>query len=231
MPQPSLSDLLLEGRHGVGLHDGLAGFAFTTTTLPNISRLPALVAGFTRVLTMHRPGTVNLPTFFTWPVATPAKLSKTLETAVFFISHSSAMACAIAPLDMAGPAALVSPFIRVPYSELQAMAPKAMKAMKGMKAAGPAMSKGAIAQAIADECEMKKTEISKILDSLTGVAYAQVKKAGKFTVPGLCMIKTRVKPALVAGKREMFGKVVVVKAKPAKTIVKAYAVAALKKSI
>merc|ERR1719373_486415 len=81
-----------------------------TVNLPNISRLPALVAGFTRVLTMHRPGTVNLPTFFPWPVATPAKLSKTLETAVFFISHSSAMACAIAPLDMALPAAFM-PFI------------------------------------------------------------------------------------------------------------------------
>ena len=40
-----------------------------------------------------------------------------------------------------------------------------------------------------------------------------------------------VKPATKAGKREIFGKMVVVKAKPAKTIVKAYCVAALKKSI
>ena len=42
------------------------------------------------------------------------------------------------------------------------------------------------------------------------------------------MIKTRLKPATKAGKREMFGKVVVVKAKPAKTVVKAFPVAALK---
>merc|ERR1719346_687488 len=82
-----------------------AGFAFTTTVLPNISRLPALVAGFTRVLIMQRPGTVNFPTFFTSAAATPARLSKTLEIAVFFISHASATACAIAPLDMAGAAA------------------------------------------------------------------------------------------------------------------------------
>jgi len=34
-----------------------------------------------------------------------------------------------------------------------------------------------------------------------------------------------------AGKREMFGKVVLVKAKPAKTVVKAFAVSALKKSV
>ena len=42
-----------------------AGRAFTTTTLPNISRLPAFVAGLSRVLIMQRPGSVNLPTFFT----------------------------------------------------------------------------------------------------------------------------------------------------------------------
>ena len=45
------------------------------------------------------------------------------------------------------------------------------------------------------------------------------------------MLKTRVKPATKAGKREVFGKEMMVKAKPAKTIVKAYPVAAIKKSI
>merc|ERR1719150_1833730 len=42
-----------------------AGFAFTTTVFPNISLLPALVAGFTRVLIMQSPGMVNLPALFT----------------------------------------------------------------------------------------------------------------------------------------------------------------------
>merc|ERR1719277_1297222 len=42
----------------------LAGFAFTITILPKISLLPALVAGFRRVLIMHRPGIVHLPVFF-----------------------------------------------------------------------------------------------------------------------------------------------------------------------
>ena len=50
-------------------------------------------------------------------------------------------------------------------------------------------------------------------------------------LPGLCMVKTRLKPATKAGKREVFGKLMVVKAKPARTIVKAYPVAALKKSV
>merc|ERR1739838_711145 len=106
-----------------------------------------------------------------------------------------------------------------------AMAP--MKAMKG----GKAMSKGALAQALADGTELKKSEVSKVLGTLASVATKEVKKAGKCTIPGLCMIKTRMKPATKAGKREIFGKMVMVKAKPAKTIVKAYPVAALKKSI
>merc|ERR1712151_1242651 len=93
-----------------------------------------------------------------------------------------------------------------------AMAPmKAMKAMKGGMKGGKPMSKGALAQALADGTE--------------------VKKVGKCTIPGLCMIKTRLKPATKAGKKEIFGKLVMVKAKPAKTIVKAFAVAALKKSV
>ena len=111
------------------------------------------------------------------------------------------------------------------------MAPKAMKAMKAMKAAGKPLSKGGLADAIATETELKKKDCMKVLDSLAAVATAQVKSAGKVTIPGLCMVKTRQKPATKAGKREVFGKVVFVKAKPAKTVVKAYCVAALKKSI
>ena len=114
---------------------------------------------------------------------------------------------------------------------LATMAPKAMKAMKAMKGAATALSKGGLAEAIATETELKKKDCMRVLDSLASVATKQVKSVGKVTIPGLCMVKTRTKPATKAGKREMFGKVVVVKAKPAKTIVKAYCVAALKKSI
>merc|ERR1712061_165091 len=105
------------------------------------------------------------------------------------------------------------------------------KSMKSMKAAGKVLSKGGLAEAIATETEMKKKEVVSVLDSLASVATKQVKSAGKVTIPGLCMIKTRVKPATKAGKREVFGKVVFVKAKPAKTVVKGYCVAALKKSV
>ena len=94
-----------------------------------------------------------------------------------------------------------------------------------------ALSKAGLAALIARETKLKKKEVMTILDSLASVATKQVKDAGKVTIPGLFIIKTRVKPATKACERQMFGDIVVVKAKPAKTIVKAYCVAALKKSL
>merc|ERR1712176_1572810 len=78
------------------------------------------------------------------------------------------------------------------------MAPK--KAMKAMKAASKVLSKGGLADAIATETELKKKDCLKVLDSLAAVATAQVKSAGKVTIPGLAMVKTRKKPATKAGK-------------------------------
>merc|ERR1712113_1367536 len=94
-----------------------------------------------------------------------------------------------------------------------------------------AMSKGAIAKALADQCELKKSVCMKVIGSLAKIGSKEVSKSGVFTLPRLCRIKTRTKPATKAGKREMFGKVVMVKAKPAKTIVKAYPVKAIKDAI
>merc|ERR1712134_73042 len=108
------------------------------------------------------------------------------------------------------------------------MAPmKAMKAMKAVKS----MTKGAIAEALAGESGLKKSECTKVMNILAEVATTQVKKTGKFVIPGVCMVKTKKKAATKAGKRIMFGKEVTVKAKPAKTVVKAFPVAALKASI
>merc|ERR1711933_212343 len=100
-----------------------------------------------------------------------------------------------------------------------------------MKATGKAMTKGALADAMATGTEVKKSQCTKLLDSLAKIATTEVKKAGVFTIPGVCRIKTRVKPATKAGKREIFGKMQIVKAKPARTIVKAFPVSALKKSV
>ena len=103
----------------------------------------------------------------------------------------------------------------------------AMKAMKGQKA----MTKGGLTGSLADATEIKKADIAKVLNSLAEIGTEEVKKSGKFILPGLCMIKTRQKPATKAGKKLMFGKEVMVKAQPAKTVVKASPVAALKSMI
>ena len=63
------------------------------------------------------------------------------------------------------------------------------------------------------------------------VSRNEVKKNGIFTLPGLCRIKTRMKPATKAGVRMAFGQEMKVKAKPARTVVKAFPVAALKAQI
>ena len=103
--------------------------------------------------------------------------------------------------------------------------------MKTMKATTKAMTKGAMVKMLAEQNEMKRKTCAALLNSLSAVATAEVKKTGVFTIPGLCRIKTRTKPATKAGVRNVFGKEMTVKAKPAKTIVKAFAVAALKTQI
>merc|ERR1712193_414271 len=96
--------------------------------------------------------------------------------------------------------------------------------MKSMKAgAAKAMTKGALLKAIATEHGLKTKACSNVLNSLITVATSEVKKSGVFTVPGVCRIKTRTKPATKACVRVMFGKETKVKAKPAKTVVKAFA--------
>merc|ERR1712032_897390 len=100
--------------------------------------------------------------------------------------------------------------------------------MKAMKGGAKAMSKGALAQAVAEKCEVKRSVATKFLGGLSEAITTEVKKNGAFNYSGLCRIKTRVKPATKAGKKEIFGKLMMVKARPAKTVVKAFPAASLK---
>merc|ERR1719433_1810390 len=101
------------------------------------------------------------------------------------------------------------------------MAPRA-KAGAAATKGGAAVSKSAMVAELSTAAELTGSEAKKVLESLAAVATKEVKKAGKFTIPGLVMIKTRMKPTTKAGKKEIFGKVVMVKAKPATKIVKAF---------
>merc|ERR1712014_128799 len=105
-----------------------------------------------------------------------------------------------------------------------------MKSMKqGAKA--KAMSKGALLKTIATEHGFKSKTCSQMFNSFVNIAAKEVKKTGVFAIPGLCRIKTRTKPATKAGVKIIFGKEMKVKAKPAKTVVKVFPAAALKKQI
>merc|ERR1712224_489304 len=90
------------------------------------------------------------------------------------------------------------------------------------------MTKTALCAAIAEACEVKNKVASTALATLASVGGEQLKKAVKFVIPGLAMIKTRKKPATKAKKMLMFGEMKLVKAKPAKTVVKAFAAKTLK---
>merc|ERR1719316_652082 len=108
---------------------------------------------------------------------------------------------------------------------------KAMKGRKSMKSGASAMAKSVLVKSIAEKNELKSSQCSGILNSLAALAAKEVKKTGIFVVPGLCRIKTRRKPATKACTREIFGEMRKIKAKPAKTVVKAFAVAALKNEV
>merc|ERR1712124_213746 len=112
-------------------------------------------------------------------------------------------------------------------SSHQIMAP--MK--KSTNAARKAMTKGQITKMLSEQHGLKQKACSDFLNSFVEIACQEVKKTGVFTVPGLCRIKTRTKPATKAGIRNVFGKEVRVAAKPAKKVVKAFPVAALKQQI
>ncbi|CAE7337886.1 HCc2 [Symbiodinium sp. CCMP2592] len=109
------------------------------------------------------------------------------------------------------------------------MAPAMKSAMKSkaMKTA-KAMTKSQLADQLATKSELKKKEVMSVLQNLSEIGASEVTNTGKFVLPGLCMIKTRQKPATKGGVRMMFGKEVQVKAQKAKTVVKATPAAALK---
>merc|ERR1711977_718036 len=96
------------------------------------------------------------------------------------------------------------------------------------KKAVKAMPKTGIAEALAAKTGLEKKDVLTCLEGLETLATTEVKKTGKFTIPGLCMLKTRIRPARKAGKSMAFGKEIKVKARKATKIVKAFCVKALK---
>merc|ERR1739848_597347 len=94
-----------------------------------------------------------------------------------------------------------------------------------------AMTSGAIVAQVAEKTELKAKQVRAVFAELREVAYAEVAKTEKFTIPQLVMLKLKHKPARKAGTKMMFGKEVRVAAKPASKVVKAFAAKSLKDSI
>merc|ERR1712066_404628 len=103
------------------------------------------------------------------------------------------------------------------------------KTMKS--AAAKSMTKSALVNELSEKTELNRKACDSILQCLAAVTEREVKKTGKITIPGVAMLKTRRKPATKACKKEIFGKMQMVKAKPAKTVVKAFPVAAIKQAV
>merc|ERR1712146_378928 len=76
-----------------------------------------------------------------------------------------------------------------------------------------AMPANEIFSAIEAKTQVKKRDVKAIITSMTGLIPAALKKDGKFTIPGIAMIKLKKKKATPAGKRMMFGKEVKIKAR------------------
>merc|ERR1711972_506893 len=79
LPTTAAQTLSLRALAGKAFTIFRAGFAFTITTLPKTSRLPAFVAGFVLVFNRKRPGNMKTPVLATSFDASSARLSMTFE--------------------------------------------------------------------------------------------------------------------------------------------------------
>merc|ERR1719456_92280 len=103
-----------------------------------------------------------------------------------------------------------------------------MKAMKSMKGSSKVMTKTDIFAALEASSGVAKKDVKNVVEAMESVVTSAVKSAGKVLLPGLCRVVLKHKAATKAGKRMAFGKMVTVKAKPARKIVKVFPVKALK---
>merc|ERR1712179_196830 len=94
---------------------------------------------------------------------------------------------------------------------------------------GKPLAQGLLVKMLCEKNELKPKQVRSILTQLAEIATKEVKRVAKFSIPNVCVVKSRVKPATAAGKRMMFGKEVLVKAQPAKTILKSFPASSLKK--
>ncbi len=96
-------------------------------------------------------------------------------------------------------------------------------------------TKSQLVGALADNTGVAKKDVVAVLDELGSVIERHVKKraVGYFTLPGLMKIRTVRKPATKArkGRNPFTGEDIMIKAKPARTVVKVTPLKALKEMV
>ena len=89
------------------------------------------------------------------------------------------------------------------------------------------MTKSEMLQAMAEKLGKTRKEIGEILDALTQVAYAETKKSGEFTIPGLGKLVKKARAERM-GRNPATGEQIKI---PAKTVVKFRVAKAAKEAI
>ena len=93
--------------------------------------------------------------------------------------------------------------------------------MKDMKATSTRpMSKTRLSRALAILTALTKSECTKFLDCLTGLAKSELQNAGRFEIPGVCLLMKRMKTATKTYKRsDPHGKKFIIKEHSVKPVV------------
>lgn len=108
----------------------------------------------------------------------------------------------------------------------------AAKKVSAVKTIKEPLTKSALYATIAERTELQKKQVVAVFDELASIINGHVKRngAGVFTLPGLLKIKVVRKPATKARKgiNPFTGEPTIFKAKPARNVVKAQPLKALK---
>ena len=98
-----------------------------------------------------------------------------------------------------------------------------------------AATKTEVYAALAEKSELTKKQIGTVLDALSEFIKSQIGKKGPgiFVLPGLLKIKKRVRPAQGErkGRNPKTGEEMIIKAKPAKTVVRVLPLKNLKEMV
>jgi nucleoid DNA-binding protein len=96
------------------------------------------------------------------------------------------------------------------------------------------MTKSAVYQELATTTKLTRKQVAEVFDALTGLIKKELKKgSGVFTLPGLLKLRLHKKPATKArkGKNPFTGAEMMIKAKPARNVVRARALKGLNEMV